>query len=170
MSKPPKRELTAERLRELLSYDPDSGLFTRLKQTAPHKGLAGSIAGCLNDHGYVLISVESHQYRAHRLAWLYMTGSWPEHEVDHINGQRDDNRWCNLRDVPRTINGQNKRRAQRNSRTGLLGACWVTRDQTFVARIKVDGRYRSRGAFDSAEQAHQAYGDAKRRLHAGCTI
>lgn len=117
-----------------------------------------------------MVSVFSKQYRAHRLAWLWMTGKWPDNEVDHANGKRDDNRWSNLRDVPPTINRQNQRRAMSNSKTGLLGASWNARDRRFVARIKVGAKYRSLGGFDSAEAAHQAYLQAKRQLHPGCTL
>ncbi len=163
-------ELTAEELRKLLSYDAETGVFTRRVDCGGIGGRAGSVAGTMNDQGYVLVSVKSHQYRAHRLAWLYVTGQWPTGEIDHKNADRSDNRWENLRDVSTTVNAQNKRRAQRNSKTGLLGACWAMRDKTFIARIKVDGRYRSLGSFESAEQAHAAYVEAKRRLHVGCTI
>lgn len=163
--------LTADKLRELLHYEPETGVFTRRVKTGGRYGAdVGSVAGCLSDQGYVLISLMSKQYRAHRLAWLYMTGEWPAGEVDHRDGRRTNNRWSNLRDVPTAINAQNRRGAQSNSRTGLLGASWNARDQRFVARIKVDGQYRSLGGFDTAEQAHAAYLEAKRLHHAGCTI
>lgn len=171
MSKPQRRPLTAERLRELLHYDPETGVFTRRVTTGGrYGGAAGTHPGTLSDQGYWMISVCSKQHRAHRLAWLYVTGAWPTGEIDHLNGERIDNRWENLRDVQRHVNAQNKRRAQSNSKTGLLGACWATRDQCFISRIKADGKYRSLGAFKTAEAAHAAYVDAKRRLHEGCTI
>jgi len=160
-----------EELRTLLKYDPGTGLFTRLKTTGGRYGAkAGTVAGGPFKDGYTLISVKSVQYRAHRLAWFYMTGNWPVGEIDHINGQRSDNRWSNLRDVPAQMNAQNKRTAQRNSRTGLLGASWSSRDRRYVARIRIDGKYRSLGGFDTAEEAHAAYIKAKRISHQGCTI
>lgn len=163
---------TAEKLRELLHYDPATGVFTRLVCTGGRYGAAvGTVAGTLSDQGYVMVSVMSKQYRAHRLAWLYMTGEWPASEVDHRDGVRTNNAWGNLRDVPPGINQQNKRRAMSHSKTGLLGASYNTRDRRFVARIKdAAGKYRSLGGFDTAEQAHAAYVSAKRQLHAGCTI
>lgn len=171
MSKPRNHVLTAERLRELLHYDPLTGVFTRRVTTGGrYGGKAGAVAGTVNDQGYVLISVMSYQYRANRLAWLYMTGEWPTGEVDHKDTVRANNWWANLRDVPTVVNAQNRRRAQSNSKTGLLGASWNSRDRRFVARIKVDGTYKSLGGFDTAEAAHAAYVDAKRRLHAGCTL
>ena len=163
---------TAEKLRELLHYDPETGVFTRRVQTGGRYGAAvGTVAGTLIDAGYVMISVMSKQYRAHRLAWLYVTGEWPAGEVDHRDGVRANNAWKNLRDVPPTTNRQNQRRAMSNSKTGLLGASYSARDRRFVARIKdAAGKYRSLGGFDTAEQAHAAYVSAKRQLHAGCTI
>lgn len=162
---------TASQVRELLHYDPETGVFTRRVSTGGRYGAAvGSVAGCLSDQGYVMVSVMSKQYRAHRLAWLYVTGEWPTAEVDHKDGDRRNNRWSNLRDVPTAVNAQNKRRAQRNSRTGLLGASWSERDGRFVARIKVAGKYQSLGGFDTAQEAHEAYVHAKRQAHAGCTI
>lgn len=154
-----------------LRYDPETGIFSRVVvKNSRYASDKAKPVGCLNDSGYLLISINSKQHRAHRLAWLYMTGEWPRGEIDHINSVRADNRWQNLRDVPAAVNAQNKRRAQRNSKTGLLGASWSERDGRFVARIKVDGEYKSLGGFDSAEDAHAAYVQAKRAEHIGCTI
>jgi hypothetical protein len=166
-----RSSITANEVRELLNYDPDTGKFTRRVSTGGRYGAkVGTPAGMLNDQGYWLISLKSLQYRAHRLAWLYMTGEWPKNEVDHLNGIRSDNRWANLRDVPAYVNQQNMRMAQSNSKTGLLGASWNSKDKRFCARIKANGRYMSLGYYDTAELAHEAYINAKRRLHEGCTI
>jgi hypothetical protein len=90
-------ELTAERLRALLSYDPVSGVLVGLiKPSQPVR--AGAVAGGIN-HGYRRIKIGRRIYGAHRLAWLYMTGEWPCNEIDHINCDRADNRWCNLREA-----------------------------------------------------------------------
>lgn len=166
-----REDVTQIEAKELLHYDPSTGIFTRKVSTGGRYGaVVGSVAGMVNDGGYILISLKSLQYRAHRLAWLYMTGEWPKFEVDHKDGDRKNNRWLNLRDVTGKVNLQNKRKAQSNSRTGLLGASWSSRDKRFVSRIKVDDKYKSLGGFDSAELAHAAYLTAKRQLHAGCTI
>ncbi len=163
--------LTADRLRELLRYEPETGNFIRLVKTGGRYGAnVGTVAGTKTSEGRVFVSVQSKQYRAHRLAWLYMTGEWPKGEIDHINGEPSDNRWANLRDVSRRVNAQNLRRAHSHSGTGLLGASWGSRDRRFVARIKHQGKYVSLGGFDTAEEAHAAYVAAKRRLHEGCTI
>ncbi len=163
--------LDASDVRRLLSYDSETGLFTRKVATGGRYGAkVGTVAGTPSDQGYVLISIKSKQYRAHRLAWLYVHGAWPASEIDHKNSIRSDNRLENLRDVPTGINAQNKRKAQSNSKTGLLGASWNAKDKRFSARIKTKGRYLSLGYHDTAQLAHAAYIDAKRRLHEGCTI
>lgn len=164
-------KLSANELMAQLHYDPETGIFTRkvIKASRFAKSQGESI-GSLNDSGYVVISVNSKPQRAHRLAWLYMTGNWPSGEIDHINGVRTDNRWGNLRDVATRVNAQNKRSAMSHSKTGLLGASWNKRDERFVSRIKAGKKYLSLGGFDTAEQAHAAYIKAKRRLHEGCTI
>jgi hypothetical protein len=97
-----------------------------------------------------------------------MTGEWPAGEVDHIDGDRTNNKWSNLRDVPRLENAQNKRRANANNRTGLLG---VSPDKKrFRAVITANGKRKTVGAFSSAEEAHDAYLAEKRRLHQGSTL
>ena len=163
--------LSADELMEQLHYNPETGIFARkvIKASRFAKSQGESI-GSLNDSGYVVISVNSKPQRAHRLAWLYMTGDWPIGEIDHINGIRIDNRWSNLRDVETRVNAQNKRSAMSHNKTGLLGASWNKRDRRFVSRIKSGNKYLSLGGFDTAEQAHAAYINAKRRLHEGCTI
>ena len=164
-----ERELSHARLLELLRYEPETGNFIRLTEQGGRGGRPGSIAGTRKD-GYVQISIDARVYRAHRLAWFYMNGVWPAGEIDHEDTNRSNNRWGNLRDVPQVVNAENKRRAQSNSKTGLLGASWSSRDRRFVARIKARGKHHSLGAFETAEQAHSAYVQAKRRLHEGCTI
>lgn len=90
--------LTAERLRELLSYDPETGWFTwRVTRSSNGRADAGSRAGALRSDGYRHVTVDQHKYKEHRLAWLYMTGKWPEADLDHKNNTRDDNRFSNLR-------------------------------------------------------------------------
>ena len=171
MSKPASTPLTAEVLRAHLHYDQDTGVFTRKVATGGrYRTAVGDVAGCANDQGYILISVQSHQYRAHRLAWLYTTGSWPTGEVDHRDGNRTNNRWANLRDVTTQINAQNKRNPMAHNKVGLLGVSWNKKDCAFTARLKVNGRYLSLGYYRTPEAAHEAYLKAKRSLHAGCTI
>lgn len=156
--------LTAEMLREKFDYFPASGKFTR-KQTRG-RGKIGSEVGCKMNNGYSVIRVGGKLLLAHRLAWLYVHGEWPQFQVDHINGKRDDNRIENLRDATAQINSQNTRHGR--GATGLLGA--HIRDDHFRSSITVDGRLMNLGTFSTASEAHAAYLSAKRQLHAGCTI
>jgi hypothetical protein len=159
---------TAEKLREHFAYDPETGIFTRRIGLRPGFP-AGSIAGGMVSYGYWAISLNRVRYLAHRAAFLYMTGTLPAHDIDHINGDRLDNRWSNLRAVTRGVNLQNKRRAFKNNRTGLLGVHQI-KSGKFRARVNLDGKVYEAGLHSTPEGAHQAYLQAKRTLHPGCTI
>jgi hypothetical protein len=165
--------LTAERLRELLDYDPATGVFTwRLVNRRAFRAKAGDRAGTRPDGaGYLPIGVDGKVYRAHRLAWLHVHGTWPFGVIDHINGIRHDNRIENLRDVPVKINAQNQRRAVSTNLAGMQGV-WTPRGRAkkFAAYIIANGIRIRLGSFDTADLAHAAYMDAKRRLHEGCTV
>lgn len=107
-------------------------------------------------------------YAAARVVWRFVTGTDPVGEIDHINGDPSDNRIANLRDIPHWMNMENQRRAQAHGKAKLLG---VSSDQgCFRARISVNGKRQHIGTFKTAEEAHRAYLDAKRRLHVGCTL
>jgi hypothetical protein len=160
--------LTAARLREVLHYDPDAGAFT-WRPGFGGNARSGRSAGSVSKLGYIRIYVDGRQYRSARLAFLYMTGDWPEGHVDHINGQRTQNQWINLRDVPHWMNQQNHHRARKdNKSTGLLGVtCYRG---AFEAQIQHNGKRHYLGKFATPGEAHSAYLKAKRKLHAGCTI
>jgi hypothetical protein len=162
----PKAEdsISHERLKQVLSYDPDTGLFTWLVQLSP-KAPAGTIAGCMHHTGYIQIRLYGLIYRAHRLAWFYMTGQWPENNIDHKNITRHDNRWDNLREATPVINGHNQHLNGRKSTTGLLGV--KTQHGKFQAHIKAGGKNIHLGTFSSAESAQAAYLKAKSELHPG---
>jgi HNH endonuclease len=163
-----KADLTAQRLRELLHYDPETGVFTwRVKRGGTN---IGDVAGCLQDDGYLVIGVDYHVHLAHRLAWLYMTGAWPTCQIDHRFGVRADNRFSELRDVKERVNSQNMRAARSDSKSGLLGASWSKQAKKWHARIHVNKTYKHLGYFDTPEAAHEAYVAAKRKFHEGCTI
>ncbi len=164
--------LTAERLRSVLSYDQESGLFTWLVATSRRIRVGAQAGSVSKRDGYIELRIDGELYKAHRLAFLYMNGEWPKEDVDHIDGRRANNRWVNLRDVSRRVNQQNRHRAQANNSNGMLG---VTRDKRrpgFVARIKLPGNSSTThlGQFKTAEEAHTAYLAAKRVNHTGCTI
>lgn len=111
-------ELTAERLRELLSYDPETGIFRRVATRRQVK--SGDIAGSDDGKGYWRIRVNGEKHRAHRLAWLYVNGAWPIDQLDHINGDKLDNRICNLREATNSENQQNRSLPKSNT-SGRLG-------------------------------------------------
>lgn len=161
--------LTAEGLRRHLSYDPDTGLFTR--KVSYGKWLSGSIAGSIDVMGYIKISIAHYVTRAHRLAWLYVYGEWPKFEIDHINGVRHDNRLANLRDVNRATNTQNTQVSK--GQVGYLGVSKL-RNGKFRARITktINGKITEIhvGTFTTPQDAHQAYVEAKRKFHEGCTL
>jgi hypothetical protein len=161
--------LTAERLRELLHYNPDTGVFTRITKV-PRGSMPGIVRGT-KKYGYLNFSVDGRVYRAHRLAWLYMTGEWPVEYVDHINGVKDDNRFANLRAADGSLNTQNQRKARKdNLSTGLLGVSWNSKRNIYKASIRINGKLTHLKNCKTAEEAHQVYLEAKRKYHAGCTI
>ena len=166
-----KADLTAQRLRERLDYDRETGHLT-WKLSLSNRARVGSFAGCVDKKqgGRVLVRVDDCLYLAHRLAWLHVTGNWPDGEIDHINGNPSDNRFCNLRDVATFVNAQNKKRVRVDSQTGLMGVSHDKRRGTWSSRIKVHEKKVWLGRFESPEDAHAAYLAAKRRLHEGCTI
>lgn len=166
-SRDKEAKLTAERLRELLNYDPETGVFTwRVSRRATAR--PGSVAGTITPKGYRAIWIGAN-YRAHRLAWLYVYGVWPTHEIDHIDGNRANNAIANLRDVTRSVNHENLRRARSDSAHGFLGVS-PFKGKWWKARITVNGKWQHLGTFKTPEEAHAAYLEAKRRLHVGCTI
>lgn len=143
--------LTQDRLKELFEYNPDTGYFTRTKAVKRCK--VGDRVGHLADSGYLMICIDDKDHRAHRLAFLYMTGEWPEDQVDHINRVRDDNRWCNLRCVSNVENNKNSS-MQSNNTSGHVGVSWDKSRDKWAAEIrcKIQGRKRL-GRFATLEEA-----------------
>lgn len=162
-------DLTAARLREVLHYDEDTGAFTWRARPRAFGSGRSLVAGTAVTRGYIMIRVDGVKHLAHRLAWMYCYGAWPTTHIDHVDGNTANNAIANLRDVDDDINHQNIRAAFVTNKSGLLGAASTVRGN-FVARIAVAGKRVHLGTFASAEAAHEAYLDAKRRLHAGCTI
>ena len=166
MNLPP--ELTQARLKELLQYDPETGVFTRRIATG-YRGRykAGTVAGSLEkDSGYILIGVDGVQYRAHRLAWLYTHGSFPAHGIDHKDTIRSHNWLSNLRPATQSQNGQNLRTPKASNKSGFLGVCLSTPlGDKWKATIKVNGKYKFLGVFQTPEEASAAYLSAKRKYH-----
>ena len=162
------KTVTAERLRELLSYNPETGVFTWIKSTS-NSVVLGSRAGGSDCHGYRVIGIDGQRIFEHRLAWLYMTGSMPRQQIDHKDGKGDHNRFDNLREATDTINRQNIRKPNKNNKsTGFLGV--YPNHRRFGAKILLNGKQHYIGTFDTPDQAHEAYVLVKRKLHPGCTL
>jgi hypothetical protein len=152
-----------ETLKELLSYEPETGIFRWKSSRGRVK--AGDVAGCSkNSCGYVQIKVKGLSCKAHRLAWLFVYGDIPKEEIDHINGIRADNRICNLRLATRAQNQRNRGITKRSS-SGLKGAYWYPRLNCWVAKIRVNGRLLHLGYWPSKYSAHNAYKFAVPLLH-----
>lgn len=164
-----KADLTAQRLREILHYAPDTGIFTWL--ISPKRAIhTGCRAGGIDCRGYRTISIKRTRYFEHRLAWLYTHGIWPQQSIDHIDGNKSNNRIENLRDASDNINHQNLRRAKKDNRSGFLGVTSEKRPTPYRAHISVNGKRHYLGSFMTPEAAHEAYLAAKRRLHPGNTL
>ena len=159
--------LTQTRLKEILHYNPETGMFVRrIKQSGVKQG---KISGSLTKEGYLVTSIDQKTYKCHRLAWLYINGEWPIGQIDHINGNRSDNQIKNLRDVAKQQNAENQRKAQRsNKSTNVLGT-WKN-GNGFAARISHNNIKVYLGTFATIEEARAAYIASKRLLHVGCTI
>lgn len=148
---------------DTISYDQTTGLF---RWAVGRPGCAfGSAAGSVAHTGYVVIKIGRKHVRAHRLAWFKSHGCWPDGEIDHINGNRADNRLSNLRVVDRAGNSQNRRAAHRDSSHGFMGATWNRQHKRWQAKIVARKVRHHLGYFDTAEAAHAAYMQAKQRLH-----
>lgn len=137
--------LTQEYLKSILHYSPCTGDFTWTVNKSPNTYI-GMRAGTLDD-GYIRIFIDKKSYRSSRLAHLYITGEWPQYEIDHINHIRSDNRWENLRSVSSTENLRNKT-LYRNNNSNLPGVIWHTRDLVWQSRINNNGKRAHLGYFD----------------------
>jgi hypothetical protein len=166
-------DLTADRVRTLLNYDPLTGHFTRKIRTA-QRHQVGDRADFIflggASPGYHRVCIDSKRFMAHRVAWLYVHGEWPSEFIDHINGVRSDNCINNLRPATAQLNLENLREPQKNNACGLLGVHLHRQSGKWRAQIITHRKKRSLGLYETPELAHQAYVQAKRQLHAGCTI
>lgn len=161
--------MNAETLRALMHYEPSTGIFTNVVSRSS-RAIKGMTAGSPDKEGYLQIRINGKNMKAHRLAWLYMTGEWPTGCIDHLNGFPADNRWENLRDASPAINSQNTHRARCDSGTGLLGASYDKQRRKHLAQISINGKKKNLGRFATAIEAHAAHIAAKRQLHEGNTL
>lgn len=156
-------ELTAERLREVLSYNAETGIFTWLVSRG--KARVGDVAGKHACNGYWRIKLYGKEYPAHRLAWLYVYGAFPDGPVDHINLDKIDNRIANLREATLAENQHNKSE-QKNNTSGFKGVSRLSKNGRWRAEIMLNGKSKYLGSFRTAEEAADAYSNAAVNLHA----
>lgn len=152
-------ELTAERLREVLDYDAVTGTFTWRMKIA-RKVMVGSRAGSTGSV-YAEVGILGKSYRLHRLAWLYVTGEWPSGEIDHIDQNKRNNAFSNLRDVGRSENLINQSQPLKTKRTSTYRGVFPSSGGRWFSRLKRHGKIQHLGTFDSEQEAHAAYLSAK---------
>lgn len=156
-----KAVLSQEELRAMVSYDPETGDFTW--RTGRNPGAPATLHDKTN--GYDRVKINGKLYRAHRLAWLYIFGHFPEKILDHINGNRRDNRICNLRDASIGENNQNSFVSNSGSTSAFRGVSWFKTRSKWRATININHKQIHLGYFDSQEDANSAYLKAKSELH-----
>jgi HNH endonuclease/AP2 domain len=156
--------VTAERLRELLGCDPETGLLIWKMNRQGPGARAGEVAGCKDPQGYIKIGIDGRMYLAHRLIWLHIYGAWPDGELDHINHDPSDNRIENLRLATNSQNMAN-RPAQINNTSGFKGTTFHKQRRKWQAQITVNKKVLHLGLFKTPEAAHAAYVLATQALH-----
>lgn len=158
--------LTQARLKELLSYDPETGIWTRLVNRPGRGAKAGDNPNNQGGSGYIEFCVDGKNYRSNRLAWLYMTGEWPPALVDHKDLNRTNNRWSNLRIATHSQNKANGRAYANNGR-GVKGVSinkWM-KLRPYRVRIQVNGKPIELGHFATLEEAGAAYASAAEKYY-----
>ncbi len=159
--------ISIQDLRAVLNYDPEIGEFT-WKVMLSSRGLIGTRAGTKNNwgrtSGYFKIRINKKDYWRHRLAWFYMTGEWPQDQIDHINGIKGDDRFCNLREATHSENQQNCILPRHNT-SGHKGVSWRKSNEKWYAYIKKNGKMVSLGLFDNIDDAIRARATAAPKYH-----
>lgn len=147
--------LTQHKLKTLLDYNSETGVFTWICTSKYSNLLPGDIAGCLDNKGYRIITIEEKSYKAHRLAFLWMEGYLPENAVDHFDRNKDNNAWSNLREVSAQCNARNRAIISTN-RSGITGVCWSKATKKWQATIRVASKNIYLGQFDNIIDAAKA--------------
>ena len=152
-------------MKELFTYNSKTGIFVRLCTAGGQ--VAGTKAGTIDAHGYLIIRVDGKSYKAHRLAWLYVYGKLPKVRLDHIDEIRLNNRIKNLRLSDARRNAENVTSQQTNNTSGFKGVHYLKRLDKWQAYIRVNKILKHLGVFDTPELASNAYLEAKRKYHIG---
>jgi len=155
--------LTQEYLKQILSYNPDTGIWVWQKSLALQIKI-GQQAGTILKSGYRHIRINYKHYKAYRLAWLYMTGEWPKEQIDHINGIKDDNRWCNLREATTQQNGWNSKKPKNNT-SGYKGISWNKKSKKWTVFIQVNKKNKYLGGYETKKEAIQIRKEATAKYH-----
>jgi hypothetical protein len=145
------QELTQTELKEILHYNPETGEFNWIESKQGRK-LNGFVGTIDKTNGYLRIKTNNKRYYAHRLAFLWMTGSFPIKQTDHRNHNRLDNRWINLRTVSRQENQRN-RSLNSNNKSGFVGVSWHKHANKWVAQIRINGKLKYLGLFTDLAEA-----------------
>ena len=161
--------LTADSIHDIFEYNPITGDFI-WRNPSGRKFKSGDKAGYVHKDGYGRIGYKRKEYQSHRLAWLYIYGDWPSKDLDHIDGNPSNNSISNLREVTKSQNSENRRRANKNSKTGVLGVSLHSQTNKYRAAIRYSGKCKSLGLFDTVEEAHNAYLIAKEKFHPFSTL
>lgn len=159
-----RNDLTADQVRSLLSYDPETGLLTWMVNRRGRYGRVGEKAGTINSNGSLSIGINGKMYYAHRLAWLIMTGEWPPEQIDHKRLDPQDNRWESIRSATHSDNLFNQRVSKAN-KCGIKGVHKRTDCNRWTAFIAKNRKTYYLGLFKTAEEAAAAYQEAATRLH-----
>lgn len=156
--------LTHKELLERLHYDPFTGQFTWLMDSCSRE--SGSLAGYKNPKGYIIVTVNNFGYRSHRLAWFYMKGIWPTHNIDHIDGDKSNNRFSNLRDVTQQHNTQNQRRVN-----GKVPGFHFNKTQNrWVIQLYINGKHKHLGSFIDKMECEKECLNLRRKHYDGNII
>jgi mRNA-degrading endonuclease RelE of RelBE toxin-antitoxin system len=160
-------KITQKRLKEVLHYNPDTGIF--VWQIALSKNInVGGIAGTIS-HSYIRIQIDKKLYRAHRLAWLYVKGVWPKVDIDHKDTIKHHNWINNLREATKSENGQNRIKSNSNSKTGVLGITQI-KSGKYRVQMHINGKQEFLGDFSTLKIAKGVRDRAKRKHHSTCTL
>lgn len=152
--------ITVDEVRRVFHYDPSTGVFMRIEGGLGIKRKHVNVPlGCPGRKGHLRVGYQGTLYRVHRLIWLYMTGSWPTDQIDHVNRNPSDNRWSNLRQATHAENIWNQR--SKNRRRGVYVCKWTGR---YSSTIRHNGKSIWLGRFDTADEASTAYEEASKRL------
>jgi len=156
-------------LKEYLEYNPETGIFIWILK--PNKRIKiGDNAGSLSHTGYMCIKFKGKHFLSHRIAWFLTYKIWPDKDIDHINGNKKDNRIINLRLATKSQNKQNQIKPSKNNKTGYLGVYYIEKSGKYEAQIMLNYKTKHIGYFNTAEEAHNEYLIKKREIHEFCTI